>query len=110
MFVASYFVGFYKRRVMQRLWLILVTVLGLAATAVPASADIVYTLACSTTSCPSPGSYGTITLHQIGTGVVGSSSNIVEVTVNLATAGNNFAGTGAGYAINWNITNNPSLT
>jgi hypothetical protein len=96
---------------MRRFWIILVALLGLGATALPASADITYVLNCGGTPCPAnSNNYGTVTLHQLGTGVAGSSSNIVEVTVNLITAGNNFAGTGAGYAINWNITGNPSLT
>jgi len=89
---------------MTRFWLILATFLGLAATALPASADIVYTLNCDSLACGSPSNYGTVTLHQVGSG----SSAYVEVTVLLAP--NNYAGTGAGYAINWNITNNPSLT
>jgi hypothetical protein len=80
--------------------------LGLAAMAVPASADAVYTLGCNSVACGSPSNYGTVTLKQLGSG----SSSHVEVTVNLKVAGNNFAGTGAGYAISWNVTGNPDLT
>jgi len=85
---------------MKRVLLVLAAFLGLAAQAAPASADMVYTLTCDTVACGSPTNYGTVTLKQIGSSV--------EVTVALAP--NTFAGTGAGYAINWNITGNPNLT
>ncbi|HKQ10186.1 MAG TPA: PEP-CTERM sorting domain-containing protein [Rhizomicrobium sp.] len=89
---------------MKRVWLILAAFLGLAAMAVPASADVVYTLNCSTVACGTTGNYGTVTLTQLGSG----SGQHVQVTVLLAP--NEFAGTGAGFAINWNVTGNPSLT
>jgi hypothetical protein len=95
---------------MKRLGLIFAAFLGLAIQAVPASADIVYTLACNSVACGSPTNYGTVTLHQLGSGIAGDASNHVEVTVDLLTAGNHFAGSGAGYAITWNITGNPDLT
>lgn len=95
MFVASYFVGFYKRRIMQRLWLILAAFLGLAAMTVPASADLQFTLACNSIACGAPTNYGTVKLHQVD-------STHVTVTVQLA-AGVAFAGTGAGYAISWDL-------
>ncbi|HYS45445.1 MAG TPA: PEP-CTERM sorting domain-containing protein [Rhizomicrobium sp.] len=94
---------------MKRFWFILAAFLGLAVQAVPASADMVYTLTCDTVACSSPTNYGTVTLHQLGSGTV-ADPYTVEVTVNLAVAGNHFAGSGAGYAINWNITGNPDLT
>ena len=84
-------------------------VLGVGVQAVPASADMTYTLNCDPVACSPAGNYGSVTLHQLGTGVAGSATNIVEVTVNLITVMNDFAGTGAGFAINWNITGNSQL-
>lgn len=89
---------------MKRIWLILAAFLGLAAMAVPASADVVYTLNCSSVACGTTGNYGTVTLAQLGSG----STQHVQVTVLLSP--NEFAGTGAGFAINWGVTGNPSLT
>jgi hypothetical protein len=99
--IACTFSDYHRRHTMKRIGLILAAFLGLtAALAAPASADIVYTLNCNTVACASPTNYGTVTLKQVGSSV--------EVLVALAP--NTFAGTGAGYAINWNITGNPSLT
>jgi len=96
---------------MNRIWLALAVFLGTAALVAPASAAVTYTLNCSTVACGTSGNYGTVSLSLIaGTGLAGDASNKVEVTVNLISAGNTFAGTGAGYAINWNITGNPDLT
>lgn len=92
---------------MKRLWLVLTVFLGLASTAVPASAALVFTLNCDKNGCAN--NYGTVTLNQVGAGTVANPYH-VEVEVNLIAANNHFAGTGAGYAINWNITGNPSLT
>lgn len=89
---------------MKRFWLILAALLGLAATAVPASADMQYTLNCSTAPCTVSGNYGTVTLHQDA-----GNTTTVRVTVQLAT-GNTFASTGSGYAIAWDIAGDPSLT
>ena len=91
---------------MKRVWLILTAFLGLAGMSIPASADVVYTLGCTAVVCGSPANYGTVTLKQLGSG----SSSHVEITVNLKVAGNNFAGTGAGYGFAWNVTGNPDLT
>lgn len=95
---------------MKRILAAMAVFLGAAVQAVPASADSVYTLNCDSVACSSPGNYGSVTLHQLGTGVAGDASNVVEVTVNLINVMNDFAGTGAGFAINWNITGNPNLT
>lgn len=96
---------------MNRIGLILATFLGLAATAVPASADLQYTLNCGSAPCTVTGNYGTVTLHQDAL-----NTTKVTVTVQLA-AGEHFANTGAGYAIAWDITTptsspnaDPSLT
>lgn len=91
---------------MKRIVLAMAVFLGAAVQAVPAAADVTYTLNCSDISCSPSGNYGSVTLHQLGSG----STSSVEVTVNLVTVMNNFAGTGAGFAVNWNIAGNPSLT
>jgi len=95
---------------MKRIFAALAVFLGVGVQAVPASADMTYTLNCDSVACSPAGNYGSVTLHQLGTGVAGSATNIVEVTVNLISVMNDFAGTGAGFAINWNITGNPNLT
>jgi len=89
---------------MKRYLLVLAASAGLAAASLPASANVVtYTLNCSTVTCASPTSYGTVKLDDHG------STGTVTVTVSLAP--NTFAGTGAGYAINWNIDpGHPALT
>jgi hypothetical protein len=92
---------------MKRVWLILAAFLGLAAQAAPASAGTVYTLNCNSVACGSPTNYGTVTLNQLGDGTV---AHPYTVEVIVALAPNTFAGTGAGFAINWNITGNPDLT
>lgn len=94
---------------MKRIWMALAIFAGVAAQALPASAALVYTLNCNTVACGTSSNYGTVTLKQLGTGTVVDPYH-VEVTVDLSAANNNFAGTGAGYAINWNITGNPDLT
>jgi hypothetical protein len=92
---------------MKRVLSVLAVFLGLAALAAPASANMVtYTLNCDSVACGSPTNYGTVTLQDFGTG----STAYVQVTVDLKTAGNTFAGTGAGYAINWNIAGTPDST
>ena len=90
---------------MKRIWLILAAIMGLTASAVPASADLLFTLNQGGSAFSTPGTYGTVNLHQVGSG----SSAYVTVTVSLA-AGYTFAGTGAGYAIAWDITGDPSLS
>lgn len=92
---------------MKYFWLVLATFLGVAATAVPASADLQFTLNLGGGIAPTPGNYGTVTLHQLGAGTIANPYH-VQVTVQLA-AGERFAGTGAGYPIAWNITGNPNL-
>ena len=89
----------YMRTPMKKFWLILVAFVGLAATAVPASADLQYTLNCKVSPCSGAAAnnnFGTVTLHQ-------TASNKVTVTVQLVVGQDKFAGTGAGYAINWDL-------
>jgi len=89
---------------MKRFWFILAAFLGLAVQAVPASADMVYSIN-QNGSAFSPGTFGSISLHEVGSG----STAYVTVTVTL-TGGYTFANSGSGYAILWNIQGNPSLT
>jgi len=85
---------------MRHFGLLLASVLGLAATVVPASADIAtYTLNCDSVACGSPTTYGTVKLDDH------SGSGTVTVTMTLSP--NTFAGTGAGYAITWNVLRDP---
>jgi MYXO-CTERM domain-containing protein len=86
---------------MKRFWLILTVFLGLASTAVPASADIVWTLNQGSLG-PSGTVYGTVTAHQFGTG----SSAYVEVTISLAstaTTKNYLMASGAHTGIDWDM-------
>ena len=74
---------------MKRVWFILAAFLGLAVSALPASAAIQYSLSCSTAACTAAGgsiNYGTVTLTPSGSG----SSAKVTVSVSLA-AGYRFA-------------------
>jgi hypothetical protein len=82
---------------MKRFWLVLATLGGLTAAAVPASADVTYQLTCKTDPCGAAVNYGKIVLHQNG--------SAVTVTVDLTTASSpeTFAGSGAGYTVAWNI-------
>jgi len=81
---------------MKRFLLGLAVFAGMAGLAAPASANIVsYTLNCDSVACSSPTSYGTVSLND------GVTAGHVVVTVSLDP--NTFAGTGAGFAINWNI-------
>ena len=64
---------------MKRFWLILAALMGLAMSGAPASADVVYTLAKGGGAFPTPGSYGTVTLKQLGSGATA----YVQVTVQL---------------------------
>jgi hypothetical protein len=84
---------------MKRFWLILATLLGLAATSIPASADLVYTL--DVDSDFSTGhNFGTVTLSQ----AAGNTTNVtVTVQLNTTIAGIGFANTTAGYAIAWDL-------
>ena len=88
---------------MKRFWLILAALLGLAATSVPASAAMTYTLNKGGSLAPTPGDYGSVTLTNYGTGA----GAYVQVDVELK-PGSSFVGTGAGYAITWNILGTPS--
>ena len=86
-------------RKMKRLWLILAMAFGLAAMAVPASADVVYTL--NTDSDFSTGNnFGTVTLHQ---DVGNTTTVVVTVQLNTSIQGIGFAKTGAGFAIAWDL-------
>jgi len=85
---------------MKRFLLAFAILAGLAATTVPASADLVYTL--NVDSDLSTGhDFGSVTLHQ-------DSGNTTTVTVtvqlNLVNLGIGFANTGAGYAVAWDLT------
>jgi hypothetical protein len=100
MFIASYFSDFYKRHIMQRIWLILAAFLGLAAMTAPAFADLQYTLAIDSVGGTISGghNFGTVTLQTI-------SATEVRVIVKLDTtiAGMGFANTNAGYAVAWDL-------
>jgi hypothetical protein len=90
--------------IMKRVWLALAAVVGLMASAVPAAADLQFTLNTDSSGgnvINNAGPFGTITLHQV-------TANQVQVKVNLAT-GVYFANTGAGYALAWDISGNPPL-
>ncbi len=91
---------------MKRFLLVLATFLGLAATALPASADISWTLNQGGSLGPTPGNYGTVTAAQIGTG----SSAYVQVTITLTSnpaanppTSNYFVTTGQHSGIVWNM-------
>lgn len=86
---------------MKRFLLILATSLGLAATAVPASADIVYTLNNGGGLLPTPGNYGTITATQFA-------SDTVRVTINLL-PDERFVTTGSHSGITWSLQGSPTL-
>lgn len=95
---------------MKQFWLILAVFLGLASTAVPASADIQWTLNCSDTPCTgsnATNNFGTVVAKQIGTG----SAAYVEVTITLAstaTTKNLFLATGSHTGIDWNMSTAPN--
>ena len=86
---------------MKRFWLILATLFGLGMTSVPAMADLQYTLDQGGSVGPTPGNYGTVTLHQLGAGTVVDPYH-VQVTVQL-TAGNLFLTTGSHSGFTWNL-------
>jgi hypothetical protein len=91
---------------MKRFWLILAAMMGLAVTAMPASAAVQYTLNCSTAACTGAGgsiNYGTVTLTQLGSG----SSASVNVSVSLS-AGYQFGGNNTD-ALLWNGLTNDTL-
>ncbi|HKU64346.1 MAG TPA: PEP-CTERM sorting domain-containing protein [Rhizomicrobium sp.] len=83
---------------MKRIWLILAAFLGLAATSLPAMADIQYTLNQGGSVGPTPFNYGTVNLHQVGTG----GSAYITVTVTLS-AGEVFLTTGSHSGFTWNL-------
>jgi hypothetical protein len=83
---------------MKQFWLILAIFLGLASTAVPASADIQWTLNQGGSLGPNGVTYGTVTAKQVGTGT----SAYVEVTITLA-PNNYFLATGSHTGIDWNM-------
>src|SRR5260221_11252563 len=89
---------------MKRIGLILAACLGLAATSVPAFADLQYTLNQGGSLLPTPGNYGTVTLHQLGSGTVPDPYH-VRVTVQLA-AGEVFLTTGSHSGFTWNLLGN----
>ena len=111
MAIANFRVGTCGCFDMRHFWLILLSFLGLTAAAVPASADITYQLNCVSDPCTTTGNFGSINLHQNGSGTV-LDPYYVTVTVDLTTASSaeKFAGTGAGYAVTWNIAGNPTLS
>ena len=91
---------------MKRFWLILAAMMGLAASALPASAAVVYTLNCTTVACTGGGfgNYGTVTLTQ--SGAVGAEK--VNVSVSLA-SGYRF-GSNGNPALYFNGATNDTLT
>jgi hypothetical protein len=93
---------------MKRVALAIAVFLGAAVQAVPAAADVTYTLDCNSVACGTQTNYGSVTLHPFGSGTGAG----VHVTVDLTTASatETFVGTGAGYAVNWNISGNPNLS
>ena len=89
--------------IMKRLGLILAALVGLAVQAVPASADMVFTLNCNGAPCTGGAAghnYGTVTLQTV-------SSTQVHVIVDLAApgavSGETFANSSAGFAIAWDL-------
>jgi PEP-CTERM motif len=88
------------RTLKARIWLTIATMLAALLWAAPASADLVYTL--DQSAAFSGTNFGTVRLHQVN-------STTVKVTVTL-TSGEFFAGTGAGYALTWDITGDPHIT
>jgi MYXO-CTERM domain-containing protein len=96
---------------MRLFWLILASFLGLAATALPASAALQYTLDCSgrtgSVNCSGSQNYGTVTLVQHGSG---TALDPYYVTVNVTLAPNEVFADASGYPIAWNIKNNPTLS
>lgn len=88
---------------MKRFWLILAAMLGLAASAVPASAAVVYTLNCTNAACSSTSTtFGTVTLNQ--TGAVGSE----HVTISVSLASTYYFNTS--YALLWNFNSGDAAT
>jgi len=88
------------RTLKARIWLTIATMFAALLWAAPASADLVYTLDQSATFSGS--NFGTVRLHQVN-------ANTVQVTVTLA-PGEYFADTGAGDALDFEVTGNPTLT
>ncbi len=81
--------------------IVLVVLLAMALGVSAAYADT-YQLTCSSTSVCNAGPFGTITVVQDG-------SNTVQVTLTLA-SNFVFANTGAGQALEFNISGNPAIT
>jgi hypothetical protein len=86
-------------KLVSRIWLICVALVASLAWAEPAAASLVFTLDQSGVNGPTGASFGTVKLDQID-------ANTVRVTVTL-NAGENFAGTGAGKALTWDLLNHP---
>jgi len=91
---------------MKRFWVILAAFLGLATTAVPASADMVWTLNAGGSILATPGNYGTVTATQLGSGTALDPYH-VQVKIDLA-AGERFVGGGKD-GILWNLQGSPTL-
>jgi len=92
---------------MKRFWLILAAFLGLAATAVPASADIVYTLSQGGTLLSTPGNYGTVTATQLGAGTALDPYH-VQVKIDLLST-ERFVTTGGHDGIIFNLNGSPTV-
>jgi hypothetical protein len=90
---------------MKRFWLILAACLGLAVSALPASAAIQSSLKCSTTACGGSTTYGTVTLTQSGSG----SSAKVTVSVSL-NSGYTFSGDNKVSSLVFNGATNDTLS
>lgn len=92
---------------MKRVWFILAALMGLAVSALPASAAVQYTLNCSTAACTGAGgsiNYGTVTLTESGSGA----SAKVNVSVSLS-AGYRFGGSNGTPALYFNGATNDTL-
>ncbi|HWU55050.1 MAG TPA: PEP-CTERM sorting domain-containing protein [Rhizomicrobium sp.] len=87
---------------MKRFWLILAAFLGLAATAAPASADIVYTLSNGGSILPSPGNYGTVTVSQFA-------ADTIRVKIDLLPT-ERLLSTGSHDGIVFSLSGSPDLT
>jgi len=91
---------------MKRFGLILAAFLGLAATVVPASADIVYTLSNGGNILPTPGNYGTVTLSQTAAQLT---AGTIQVKIDLLPT-ERLLTTGSHDGIIFSLTGSPDLT
>jgi len=88
---------------MKRFWMILAAFLGLAVTAIPASANVQFTLDQGGSLGPDGVTYGTVTAVQLGSGT----SSFVRVEITLA-ANNYFIASGSHVGIGWDMSTVPT--